>query len=373
MRVAFLRSFTLKKSDSMATDMIGYGATIPDAIVDGMRKKDVEVIDIMPFVEETSPTVSKLQWIYDGYKQLIDVISKNNVDYIFIFHIFHHFPSEIKRMLCDFKSNIRLCGYTHGSHWNPTDVFRFINYPDMEITDLANLYVMDMIFQVSEYAVKIMDDEIRKFNEKIATKLFEKYRVVGLPINVKLIENYRTDKKFEKLTIVFNHNLISSKNPIMFVKVMDRLLRKYDMQIIFTRSICDDRQIDLTLKEFKKKYTDKVFFIEKPGADPYYPTLWKSHIQVSTATHETFGVATVEAMYTGNCCILPNHCSYPEITGGYEECLYEYNEEELYKKLVYVIENENVRRRIGAELSLRAKKYVPEAVVSKIVDFMEKF
>ncbi len=373
MRVAFLRSFTLKKSDSMATDMIGYGVTVQDAIVEEMREKGVEVIDITPFVEETLPTVSKLQWIYEGYKHLIDIILNNNIDYIFIFHIFHHFPSEIKRMLCDFKSKVRLCGYTHGSHWNPTDVFRFINYPEMEIADLANLYVMDIIFQVSEYAVRVMDDEIRKFNDNIARKLFEKYRVVGLPINAKLIESYRTDKKFDKITIVFNHNLISSKNPIMFVRVVDRLLKKYDIQVIFTRSICDDMQIDSVLKEFKRNHPDKVFFIEKPGVDPYYPTLWKSHIQVSTATHETFGVATVEAMYTGNCCILPNHCSYPEITGGYEECLYKYDEDELYRKLVYVIENDSVRRRIGAELSLRAKKYVPEAVVSKIVDFMERF
>jgi glycosyltransferase involved in cell wall biosynthesis len=373
MKVAFLRSYTLKKGDSMATDMIGYGATVPDAIVEEMRNKGVEVIDVIPDVEESTPTVSKLRWIYEGYKKLIDIILEDNVDYVFVFHAFHHFPSEIRRMLFDLKSRVKVCGYTHGSHWNPTDVFRFINYPGMEITDLANLYVMDMIFQVSEYAVKVMDEEIRKFNENVASRLFEKYRVVGLPINSKLIDSFKTDKKFERLTIVFNHNLISSKNPIMFVRVMERLLEKYDIQVIFTRSICDDIQIDSVLKDFRRKYPDRVFFIEKPGADPYYPTLWKSHIQVSTATHETFGVATVEAMYTGNCCILPNHCSYPEITGNYQECLYEYNEEELYRKLAYVIEDEEARKRIGLELSRRARKYVPEAVVTKIINFMQKF
>jgi hypothetical protein len=37
----------------------------------------------------------------------------------------------------------------------------------------------------------------------------------------------------------------------------------------------------------------------------YYWALWMADIQVSTATHESLDVSTLEAMYTGNCCILP--------------------------------------------------------------------
>jgi hypothetical protein len=48
----------------------------------------------------------------------------------------------------------------------------------------------------------------------------------------------------------------------------------------------------------------------------YYATLWASSIQVSTARHESLGIATLEAMYMNNCCLLPNRQSYPEITGG---------------------------------------------------------
>jgi hypothetical protein len=44
-------------------------------------------------------------------------------------------------------------------------------------------------------------------------------------------------------------------------------------------------------------------------------------IQVSTALHESFGVATLEAMFAGNACLLPRHAVYPELCGSIEESL----------------------------------------------------
>jgi len=63
MKLAFLRNFTLKKGDSMATDMIGYGLTVPDAIIEEMRKREVDVIDLVPAEETGQPTLAKLKWI----------------------------------------------------------------------------------------------------------------------------------------------------------------------------------------------------------------------------------------------------------------------------------------------------------------------
>lgn len=47
--------------------------------------------------------------------------------------------------------------------------------------------------------------------------------------------------------------------------------------------------------------------------DRYYQALWRGHIQVSTATHESLGVATLEARATNNYCLLPRIGSYSEI------------------------------------------------------------
>jgi len=372
MRIAFLRNFTLKKGDSMATDMIGYGVTVPGAIIEEMRKRGVDVIDVVPQEEDVEPTRAKLGWIYDSYRQVVDLLMREEVDSIFIFHIFHHFPSELRRIICDMKSKTRLVGYTHGSHWDPSDTFRFIFYPNLQLLDLANLYSLDTIFLVSEYFRGILRTEIAKLNQEVAEEIYEKIRVVGLPINTGLIDRYKTAKKSDKLTVVFNHNLISSKDPIMFASVMSRLLKTYDLRVIFTRSYCEDPEISAALKKFKVDHPDNVSFIEKPGADPYYPILWQSHIQVSTASHETLGVATLESMYTDTCCILPNHCSYPEITGYYGDCLYPYNGQALYDKLKQVIEDEPARSRIARDLKKRVEKYSPENVTGRILQSLQE-
>jgi len=164
MKLAFLRNFTLKKGDSMATDMIGYGLTVPDAIIEEMRKRGVDVIDVVPREETGQPTLAKLKWIYDGYKQVVDLLTKEAIDYVFIFHIFHQFSSELRRIICDTKSKTGLVGYTHGSHWDPSDTFRSIFYPDLELLDLANLRSLDTVFVVSEYLKEILRTEIGKLN-----------------------------------------------------------------------------------------------------------------------------------------------------------------------------------------------------------------
>ena len=67
--------------------------------------------------------------------------------------------------------------------------------------------------------------------------------------------------------------------------------------------------------------------------DDYYRALWMSDLQVSTASHESLGVSTLEAMYTENCCILPRVGSYPEICGNHSEILYDFGEEALEERL----------------------------------------
>jgi hypothetical protein len=83
------------------------------------------------------------QWILDTYGAILECLSTDDPDLIFLFHAFQAFPAEILRTLCDLQLRVPLIGYTHGSHWDYTDLFRHDRYPGLEFADLGNLYAMD--------------------------------------------------------------------------------------------------------------------------------------------------------------------------------------------------------------------------------------
>ncbi len=71
-------------------------------------------------------------------------------------------------------------------------------------------------------------------------------------------------------------------------------------------------------------------------------------------------------MYAHNCCLLPNRCSYPEITGGLEDVLCS-STEELLDKLDYYLKNEAARRQVAQTLHQRSLRYTPEEVAARLV------
>jgi glycosyltransferase involved in cell wall biosynthesis len=97
----------------------------------------------------------------------------------------------------------------------------------------------------------------------------------------------------------------------------------------------------------------------------YFRLLWKSDFQISTALHEGLGIATLEAMYTDNCCLHPDRCSYPEITSGLPDILYR-SPEELLDKLDYFLKSEGARQEVAVELRRQSLHYSPEKVASQL-------
>jgi len=94
-------------------------------------------------------------------------------------------------------------------------------------------------------------------------------------------------------------------------------------------------------------------------------------LQVSTATHESLGVSTLEAMHTGTCCILPRLGSYPEITGGHPDVLYDLGEGQLQERLDYFLEHPDRRQTVAADLQRAAARYAPAVVVPRIADVLD--
>ncbi len=365
MRVLFFQGFVSPERDYKASDAVGYGITSADAVVEALAAQGIEVVAVKP-PPSSSPNQEKrrLAWILDGYKALLDLELRPG-DVIFIFHTFQQFPAEVRRILQDLRTPLPIIGYTHGSHWDPSDLYRFIHYPGMEVTDLANLLCLDRVLVPSHYLRGVILENIGNWQREAASKIEGKIAVVGLPINTRLLDASRTDERFDRPTIVFNHSLIPSKAPEVFLDVAERVLERHEVSVIITRE-APDEGINRRLAELSGRFPGRLTSGETYSLPEYFRILWRADIQVSTALHEGLGIATLEAMYTHNCSLLPNRCSYPEITGGLEDVLCS-STEELLDKLDYYLKNEGARRQVAQTLHERSLRYAPDQVASRLV------
>ncbi len=370
-RVLYLDGYTVPdpKVGVPSSDAIGYGITASSAIRDGLAALGLDVVrprlDPSPAGTGGGPE-ARLSWILANYRSVLDTLLEDPPDVIFCFHVFSTFPVEIRRMLLDLGMSIPIVGYTHGSHWDPTDTFRTETYPGMEVLDLANLHVLDRVLLVSEYMRTTLRTTIGAFNAPLAEHVDAHATVVGLPLATDRIDACRTGRRFSRPTVVFNHAPVSSKNPELFARVMARVLLQHDVGVLITRDFAPWQPGGEAIAGLAQRFPEQVVLGRDMPLDEYFEALWAADLQVSTATHESLGVSTLEAMYTGNCCILPRVGSYPEICDGHPDVLYEPGEGPLEERLRWFLEHPEHRRAVASDLQQLSTRFHPRAVVQKI-------
>lgn len=355
-----------------SSDSIGYGITASTAIRRGLGSAGFDVrTPGIAVPDEEDARVARLRWLLSSYAGVLDVLSTSPPDVVLSFHAFSTFPTEIRRMLLDLGLHLPMVGYTHGSHWDPTDTFRFQAYPRMELLDLANLQALDRVLLVSEHLRMTLRETISAFNAPLARALDAKCEVVGLPLDVDRIDACRTDERGARPTIVFNHAPVASKNPELFVRVMHRLLPRHDVQVLFTRRFAPTQAGGAAVAALAAQFPGQVLLGNDLPLPDYYRALWMAELQVSTATHESLGVSTLEAMYTGTCCVLPRLGSYPEITGGHPDVLYDLGEGQLAERLTWFLEHPDRRQSVATDLQRAAARYTPAVVVPRIAAVLD--
>ena len=377
-RMLYLDGYTVTAEQTAPTgapssDSIGYGITASTAISNTLGAAGWDVVrpEIAVPGDDNDERVARLRWLLSSYQGVLEVLRTSPPDVVFAFHAFSTFPVEIRRMLLDLELRLPLVGYTHGSHWDPTDTFRFQAYPGMELLDLANLHVLDRVLLVSEYMRTTLRCTIAAFNAPLAKALDAKCEVVGLPLDVERIDAYRTDERPARTTVVFNHAPVASKNPELFVRVMRRILPRHDVQVLFTRRYPPTQSGGSAVASLAADFPEQVALGKNLSLPDYYRALWMADMQVSTATHESLGVSTLEAMHTGTCCILPRLGSYPEITGDHPDVLYDLGAGQLEERLTYFLEHPEQRQAVAADLQRTAARYQPAVVVQRIADVLD--
>lgn len=139
-------------------------------------------------------------------------------------------------------------------------------------------------------------------------------RMVVLPVGVEscaLIEAERSPVEDPPL-VVWNQRWEHDKDPEAFFRV---LLRLADEGVEFRLALAGEN-VRIDPQEFdqaRARLGDRVVHVGHLPVDEYRDLLLRSDVVVSTALHEYFGVAVVEAMAAGAVPLLPDRLSYPEI------------------------------------------------------------
>ncbi|MDX1531001.1 MAG: DUF3524 domain-containing protein, partial [Rhodothermales bacterium] len=150
---------------------------------------------------------------------------------------------------------------------------------------------------------------------RTASRLRDKSAVLHLGLDLAALDRHKPDRP--KLAgdpiVLWNQRWEHDKNPEAFFRTMNRL----DDAGAEFRLILAGEHFEVQPPEFEtafRRYADRI--IHYGYADDlaeYAKLLHRADLVVSTARHEFFGVAMMEAIYCGCHPLLPNRLTYPEL------------------------------------------------------------
>jgi glycosyltransferase involved in cell wall biosynthesis len=124
--------------------------------------------------------------------------------------------------------------------------------------------------------------------------------------------------------VLWNQRWEYDKDPVTFFRALDILAAEgLDFQVALAGS--NVRQMPEEFEAARERLGERVVHYGRADADGYRDLLCRADIVVSTAIHEFFGIAIVEAIYGGCFPILPRRLAYPEVlpVDYHADCLYD--------------------------------------------------
>jgi glycosyltransferase involved in cell wall biosynthesis len=113
------------------------------------------------------------------------------------------------------------------------------------------------------------------------------------------------------------------KNPELFFQALRQLLQSgCDFRVSVLGESFDDAPA--CFAEARREWAERIdHWGYLPDRQQYWEALKHADVVVSTADHEFFGIAVVEAVAAGCYPVLPNRLAYPELFGVESGCLYD--------------------------------------------------
>jgi glycosyltransferase involved in cell wall biosynthesis len=192
----------------------------------------------------------------------------------------------------------------------------------------------DAAFFNSAYHLEAFFDELPRllkhfpdYNELWAVDaLRARARVLPLGLDLARLDAHRPAKAAEgRPVLLWNHRWEYDKDPETFFRAVYTLVEEgLDFGLILLGE--SFRNWPAEFLEAQERLPDRiVHFGYAEDAATYARLLWQADVVVSTAQHEFFGAAVVEACYCGCFPVLPRRLSYPELIpeAHHDACLYD--------------------------------------------------
>ena len=167
----------------------------------------------------------------------------------------------------------------------------------------------------------------RPDGEAIRAAVAAKSRVVYFPLE--LPQRSLPAGRRAPVHIVWPHRWEHDKDPQAFFRVIDKLLEDgLDFRLSVLGQTCGE--VPGVFQEARGRLEGQVVAWGYREKEDFYVALQDCDVAVSTARHETYGVAMLEAAGLGCFPLVPNRLVYPELYPP--ACLYN-TEQQLYKRL----------------------------------------
>ena len=147
-------------------------------------------------------------------------------------------------------------------------------------------------------------------------------RTTVLPVGVDIDRFTRPRRNNERPIVLWNHRWEYDKDPAAFFDALDAVAAAgidFDVAVAGERYQTEPPEFAAA----RSRLGDRVLHWGTAPDEEYPDLLAAADVVVSTARHEFFGVAVVEAVAAGALPLLPNRLSYPELVPAADPYLYD--------------------------------------------------
>ncbi|MBC8200823.1 MAG: DUF3524 domain-containing protein [Planctomycetes bacterium] len=195
--------------------------------------------------------------------------------------------------------------------------FAFTNLQSVLSADLAifnSKWNLDsFIHGIESLLQKSWDTTLKNIGQRIRKNATVAWVPVASPPNdLRVLHNSNNTGRSDALRIVWPHRWEHDKGPKRLLELAREHTEKHNLRwIILGEQFNEVPESLLTFQEEFHDYIDHMGFVESKGE--YWEWLSKADWVLSTAEHEFFGIAVVEALFAGCLPWLPEKLSYPEL------------------------------------------------------------